>query len=146
MIGFCIALLIPLFCFFIVPVIQQISINKSKNGADGSQSFFGPKISDANLFSDNKMHDVEVYDSLFTSDNLLELDKSAKLPGDLGHTIFHWRDSAPRTNVESAIKSILGSFNDNSSIVEYWWRDEWMNVDAHEDIDEKIHSRKNIIR
>lgn len=47
----------------------------------------------------------------------------------------------PATPIEAVIESILSQMSDNCSTVEYWWRDEWISLDAHADIDEKLATR-----
>lgn len=92
---------------------------------------------------DNRLR-LDLLSSVFIFDNVVDLcvcenlDNEVKLGG-LGHTVFT-RDSQtlPRTAVEASIHSILTSLRDDSPIVEYWWRQEWMSLELHRDIDEKL--------
>jgi hypothetical protein len=51
--------------------------------------------------------------------------------------VFQRRGGSPRTAVEQAIESVLKSLGDVNPLVEYWWREEWMSLELHRDIDEK---------
>jgi hypothetical protein len=44
------------------------------------------------------------------------------------------------------MQTILTKIGDSSNLVEYWWRDEWMNLDMHRDIDEALGVEENIFR
>lgn len=79
---------------------------------------------------------VSVFDNVLDGLTCSIVDNQVKLGG-LGHTVFI-REFSPRTSVESVIHSILLSMNDSSPIVEYWWREEWMNLEMHRDVDEKL--------
>lgn len=79
---------------------------------------------------------LRVWDDVFSLANCDVIDAQAR-EGGLGHTVFHRRSSAPRTAVEQAIESVLQSLEDMSPLVEYWWRDEWMSLESHRDIDER---------
>lgn len=59
--------------------------------------------------------------------------------GDEHHTAFD-RDQAgsPQTALEACVHSILTQLRDESPCVEYWWRDAWEHVEAHEDVDEYL--------
>ena len=76
-----------------------------------------------------QIHPVRVYDHVFSSNSLQIVDDQAKACG-LGHTVYH-RKNKPRTSVEEAIESVLVSLHDESPMVEYWWREEWMNLEFH---------------
>lgn len=90
------------------------------------------------LFSANVFDNVVDISVCNTVDNQVKL-------GGLGHTVF-LREFPPRTSVESVIHSILSSVNDSSPIVEYWWREEWMNLEMHRDLDEKLALEQGPIR
>ena len=57
--------------------------------------------------------------------------------GGLGHTVYD-RSISPRSSIESVCNSILTTLNDDSKYIEYWWRDEWIHLDAHKDVDEHL--------
>ena len=52
----------------------------------------------------------------------------------------------PLTPIERAIDSALIEMNDSTRLVEYWSRDEYMNIDAHADIDEATLQDESVIR
>ena len=79
---------------------------------------------------------ISVYDEVIDAAICQAMDVELKA-GCLSHTVF-FRDSSPRTIVESVIHSLLTSINDVAPIVEYWWRDEWINLELHRDLDEKL--------
>ena len=79
---------------------------------------------------------ISVHDEVIDAAICRAMDKELKA-GCLSHTVF-FRDSTPRTIVESVIHSLLTSINDVAPIVEYWWRDEWINLELHRDLDEKL--------
>jgi hypothetical protein len=77
-----------------------------------------------------------IFDNVL-DDTLCEaIDNSVKLGG-LGHTIFQ-RYETHKTVAEVVIHSILTTLNDFSPIVEYWWREEWLNLELHRDVDEQL--------
>lgn len=80
---------------------------------------------------------VSVFDSVFEDDILIGVDKQAQVGG-LGHTLFDRLKRSPETLLEQAIESCLNRLGDNSPFVEYWWRDEWLSLEAHKDIDEML--------
>lgn len=43
-----------------------------------------------------------------------------------------------RTVLEQAVCSLLDELGDSSRFIEYWWREEWMSLEAHRDIDEEL--------
>jgi hypothetical protein len=85
--------------------------------------------------------DVSVYDGVFSPSVCEELHNLAldhNLRGDDGSSIFTRppHNKKPLTPLEHAIDSALVELDDTSKLVEYWSRDEYMNIDAHADIDE----------
>ena len=80
---------------------------------------------------------TEVWDNAVHSDSLRLADEIAKISG-LGHTVYDRIQTKPRTCIENIIESILLNLNDHARYAEYWWRDEWINLDAHADIDEQL--------
>lgn len=79
---------------------------------------------------------IAIFDNVLDKSLCEIIDNGVKVGG-LGHTVF-LRDSPPRTAAEVAIHSILTTMNDFSPIIEYWWREEWLNLELHRDIDEKL--------
>lgn len=87
--------------------------------------------------SDN-LSSFNVWDNIFDSSVLNQVDEAAKRGG-LSHTLYDRQQESRQSNaVELAIESILTELNDNSRYAEYWWRDEWINLEAHADVDEAL--------
>ena len=87
---------------------------------------------------------VKVFDGVLDDVTCKNVDYQVKFGG-LGHSVF-LRESPCRTSVESVIDSILTSAGDDSPIVEYWWREEWMNLEMHRDLDEKLAVQQGPVR
>lgn len=87
---------------------------------------------------------VQVFENIFQDDTLKLVDVRARAGG-LGHTVYN-RMEPPRTEVEKAIEACLNAVEDKSRYVDYWWRDEWINIDFHRDVDEGLAREKRIIR
>lgn len=85
----------------------------------------------------------QIFDNIFQPNDLLEMDFQSKLSG-MGHTLFCRSIHPPRNAVEFGIESILRTLKDSSPIVEYWWRDEWLSLEAHKDVDEYRSRYENI--
>eukprot|EP01041_Mallomonas_annulata_P007705 gene7705-15770_t len=88
---------------------------------------------------------VKVYDEIFSASYCKLIDEEASAGG-LGHSLYLRSSYPPKTFVEIAIENILKTMNDNSPIVEYWWRDEWLSLELHRDVDEKLAQRDKVIR
>lgn len=94
---------------------------------------------------------IQVFDNVFSPDVCEELHYLALDHADrcgVRSSIFYWSQNADSdgllTPLEQAIKSCLQQLplpgkNDRTkpAIVEYWSRDEYLNMDAHSDIDER---------
>ena len=79
-----------------------------------------------------------VYDNVLSPSTCTYLHAASSL-GELGnefHTAFS--PTEPQTAIERCLTSVLAQLNDDSPCVEYWWRDEWTHVEAHEDVDEYL--------
>jgi hypothetical protein len=90
--------------------------------------------------NDSFLSSVSVFDSVFSQDVCIELDILAAEHaerGNDGSSIFHRRGSALLTPLERALDSYLQHVEDPNAIVEYWSRQEFLNMDAHSDIDER---------
>ena len=68
--------------------------------------------------------------------------------GDEHHTCFQrdCLDASSATALESCLHSILLELGDKSPCVEYWWRDTWEHIEAHEDLDEELFEDDGIVR
>ena len=81
--------------------------------------------------------EISVYDEVLVNEIVETADVHARAGG-LGHSCMDRGDLIPRTAVEAAIDLCLKALGDTSRYVEYWWREEWICLDAHRDIDELL--------
>ena len=86
---------------------------------------------------------VRVYDNVFSSEACdsihgLAIDHQCRATNSDGSSIFYRppEDGVTLTPLELAIDSTLAALNDTSRVVEYWSREEYLNIDAHADVDE----------
>ena len=86
-----------------------------------------------------KVYGFKVWNDIVDPLFLAKIDKSAQSAG-LSHRVINRATNTYtiNNNIESLIHSTLIQLNDTSSYVEYWWRDEWINLDAHADVDELL--------
>ena len=103
----------------------------------------GRKIDHATI-SPVALFSIMVHDGVIGQFACNALDSHLKVGGQ-GHTVF-LRELPPKNVVESLINSLLASANDISPIVEYWWRDEWLNLELHRDLDERLASQNGPVR
>ncbi len=94
---------------------------------------------------------VQVFDNVFSSfacEELSYLAENHSSRGNDGSSIFTRPplNERPLTPIENAIDSFLSSIGDTTSLVEYWSRDEHINIDTHADIDEVQLMDENVIR
>lgn len=118
--------------FFVIPTVSLVSRN-----------FLRSALVDT-ISSRHALHAVTVHDDVIDTTTCKTMDNQLQL-GDLGHTVF-FRGDPPRTFTESVIHSLLLSTKDKSPIVEYWWREEWINLELHRDIDERLALQNGPIR
>ena len=89
---------------------------------------------------------VTVFDKVLAPSTCQYLHTASSI-GELGdemHTAFNRVGSKPATALEHCLDSILRELGDESPCVEYWWRDKWVHVEAHEDVDEELFARKGV--
>ena len=89
-------------------------------------------------------YSLHVYDKVFHAPALSTLHDSARRGG-LAHTLFD-RADPPQTPLEAALHAVLTELEDESPYVEYWWRDEWKQIEAHADVDEHLAARDGTMR
>jgi len=99
--------------------------------------------------------DVQIFDGVLEPDKCLALhDLAVEFTerNEEGSSIFVRppHNTHPLTPLEHAMHRILLEMdkeNDNTSVtvVEYWWRDEFMNIDIHSDIDESLLEDQSIL-
>jgi hypothetical protein len=102
---------------------------------------------------DNDDDAVQVYDNTFSSVpcqviHALATQHAFAVNGETtffrrhGGAVLHQKEqhgssSSMLSPLEHVIDSVLTAFNDTTPLVEYWYRDEYMNMYAHVDIDEQ---------
>ncbi|KAL9184968.1 hypothetical protein ACHAXT_002745 [Thalassiosira profunda] len=93
---------------------------------------------------------AHVYDNVAspkTCQLLHELTLESTQRGTDGSFVFRRGQNHRRlTPIETAIDQLLTSLNDTSTIVEYWSRAKYINLDAHADIDENALKEDGILR
>lgn len=80
---------------------------------------------------------AQIFDDVIDTPSLRIVDLHARA-GHLGHTIMTRGSCHARTAVEAAIELCLHHLQDSSPFVEYWWREEWIDLEAHRDVDEVL--------
>ena len=101
-----------------------------------------PKIHATNIQNQQSGEEIQVFDNVFSSyacEELIYLTRDHSERGNDGSSVFTRppNNDKPLTPIEHAIDSFLISINDATKKVEYWSRDEYINIDAHADIDEE---------
>lgn len=87
------------------------------------------------------LQQVRVWDGCFDAGALSVICSAG---GARGHTLTSVFDrggdsrQSGRSVLEQALCSLLDELGDRSRFIEYWWRDEWMDLEAHRDIDEEL--------
>jgi hypothetical protein len=81
---------------------------------------------------------AQIFDDVVDTSSLRNVDLQATA-GHLGHTVMtRGSGLAARTAIEAAIELCLHRLQDSSPFVEYWWREEWIDLEAHKDVDEVL--------
>lgn len=89
----------------------------------------------------------DVFDGCFSNESLLamkrELFKNDEENGLMEDTrvIDRLGDSSLLSPVETALVSWMDAANEPGRFIEWWWRDEWVDFEAHRDVSE-IEARK----
>jgi hypothetical protein len=87
--------------------------------------------------------DVQIYDNTFSSlackvIHSLAVENSFRVDSETSYFLRPPWSERPLTPLEHAIDSALSALNDESKLVEYWSREEYINIDAHVDVDERM--------
>jgi hypothetical protein len=108
--------------------------------------------SDSNNNNNNVDDSLQVFDNVFSVEACHILEKLAldhAQRGADGSSIFR-RDQSQFTPLEQALNSALEQLDDGMSIhntvVEYWSRHEYINLDLHSDIDEEVLEEEGMLR
>lgn len=79
---------------------------------------------------------LRVFNKVLGSSQLVELDSGLSTLGS-NHYLYD-RAESPRSAVEMAVNTLCEGLEDESRYVELWHRSNWISLDAHQDIDEKL--------
>ena len=115
----------------IIPVWKQ----RQSSIAIPSSTRFSKQYSDDDV-------DVQVYDNVFSPVackviHCLAVEHSFWVNSETSIFVRPPWNTRPLTPLEHVMDSALTAMNDTSKLVEYWSREEYMNIDAHVDIDEE---------
>jgi len=132
----------------------QCIIAKRQNAATNlfvSENKSIQKYTDHTCISPQNEVQVQVFDNVFSSYVCEELHYESEehsTRGNDGSSVFTRPPDniKPLTPIENAIHSFLSTLGDKTQKVEYWSRDEYINIDAHADIDEVELEDENTIR
>ena len=110
-----------------------------------------PRIHARNIQNQQPEEEIQVFDNVFSSyacEELVYLTRDHSERGNDGSSVFTRppNNDKPLTPIEHAIDSFLISIDDTTQKVEYWSRDEYINIDAHADIDEEQLEDDEILR
>ena len=95
---------------------------------------------------------IQIFDNVFSSyacEELTYLTQDHSTRGNDGSSIFvrpPYNNDKPLSPIEHAIDSYLSAIGDTTHKVEYWSRDEYINIEAHADIDEEQLEDDNELR
>lgn len=109
-----------------------------------SYSFSSQRTARNEGFHFLRLSTISVFDDVFPASTLASIDAEAKAGGPIGHSLF-FRDSKPRSTVEACFDNLLDRLSDETRCVEYWWRDEWMSLEMHRDVDEYLYSQQDSV-
>jgi hypothetical protein len=80
---------------------------------------------------------LRVFNKVLGSSQLVELDAAGLSTLGSNHYLYD-RAESPRSAVEMAVNTLCEGLKDESRYVELWHRSNWISLDAHQDIDEKL--------
>ena len=134
--------------FFVYPSLIQQTSSKYRNTLVLQASSSSSKT---NIIDTLNHNSIQVYDNVFSNfacEELSYLSEDHSRRGNDGSSIFTRppNNEKPLTPLEHAIDSFLSTIGDLTMKVEYWSRDEYINIDTHSDIDEEQLLNENIIR
>ena len=95
-----------------------------------------PRSHSLTMTTSSNERTVLVFDAAVPQSICAQVDKAAQCIGG-GHVLFD-RSCPPSSPLEQIIEHCLSRIQDPERYAEYWWRDEWMSLDAHRDADEVL--------
>jgi hypothetical protein len=119
------------------------------------QQHLSPKRASVSLCSSSQPHEIQVYDHVFSPEACQELhelavDHASRSESSVIHR-FSGESGQETTDtmtpLEQALHFLLNEVGDTKTpIIEYWSRDEYMNINAHCDIDERQLENEGTLR
>ena len=91
---------------------------------------------------------ISVFDNVMSEEasKLLDITLTQQLDEyGSGHNLYY-RNETPNSLLEHTLHLILQQLCDSSPIVEYWFRDEWLNLELHRDCDELLLQESGTLR
>ena len=100
------------------------------------------------VMSANGASSIRVFDNVMSEESCLQLDErlTAQLDTYGSRHHLYYRNETPNCLLEFSLDSILKQLGDPSPIVEYWFRDEWLNLELHRDCDELLLQENGTLR
>lgn len=87
------------------------------------------------------MSEIEVYDEIFDNNDfeniIAEFRKYGLGRNDL-HSYFRTNDEILSNPIEYMIRDIMRKMGDNSNMAEYWYRECWLDMTCHQDVNEYL--------
>lgn len=100
------------------------------------------------FMSQREESSIRVFDNVMNEESCKRLDEVLTTQLDeygSGHHLYY-RSEAPSSLLEFSLDSVLKQLGDESPIVEYWFRDEWLNLELHRDCDELLLQESGTLR
>ena len=100
-------------------------------------------------WSDQVESEVKVYDNVFSREVCETLHKLAVEHAERvrdGSSLFYRHDKTSLSPLERALDSFLKAVDDPYPVVEYWSRQEYLNLEVHADVDEEEFAEDGVLR
>lgn len=95
------------------------------------------------------MEGIKVFDNVFTQDNCVDICKEFRRY-DCEHKNVHGQFNINSTElnnpIEYMIQNIIREMGDTSNIAEYWYRESWLHMTCHQDVNEYLFKSKSEIK
>lgn len=136
------------FHFSIIDEVSSFSLNELPRRITRS-SLSSDKQNEDESMNENSC--VRVYENAFSQDSCemlhyLSIEHYERTNDGSSFFTRPPHNERPLTPIENAIDSALIELGDKTKRVEYWSRDEYMNIDAHADIDEAMLEDEGLVR
>ena len=88
---------------------------------------------------------LQVWDNVLVRSRTAALERSVEELGG-SHFLLDRQAVKPRCLLRNSLDELLHSVGDSSRYVEFWTREDWINLDVHRDVDEFLHRRSGEMR